>query len=131
MIRLGGIVLGLALLFGVALQTPAFAHDIMTNTRDGLLENCTQRYEQDTEYEHHLGVCIGYIKGVANAWYVASAAVGDEKMMWCLPERDTPSNKDLIDIVVRELRAAKQDLPSALLVIAAFKQAYPCTASGK
>ena len=112
-----------------ALPSGARAHEIPLNTVPGLLENCTQRFEDDAEYEHHLGLCLGFIKGVANAWQVAAALADDEGLMWCYPEeRDAPLNQELIDITVRELRDAPADGFSAIIVIAALRRAYPCPA---
>lgn len=94
------------------------------NTGAGLLENCTfeSRASTQAELEYHLGLCIGFIKGVANAW----AEQNPGKI--CAP--DELDNGRLRDVVVTWLRSHPQSLgkPAVGSVISATTAEFPCRA---
>jgi hypothetical protein len=92
------------------------------NTGTGLLENCT--YSDDSnpaESEFHLGQCIGFIKGVTNAW----SEQGPDQI--CPP--DELDNERLRDVVVTWLRSHPEALERQAVgsVISATTETFPCT----
>jgi len=94
------------------------------NTGAGLLENCTfdDRASSQADLEFHLGLCIGFIKGVTNAWDQLNPG------RICAP--DDLSNQDLRDVVVRWLRSRPESLdqPAVGSVVSAATEAFPCNA---
>lgn len=97
------------------------------NTAAGLLTNCTfdARTANPAESEFHLGLCIGFIKGVTNAWSEQYPG------RICAPvELD---NERLRDVVVSWLRShpGTPDAPAVRPVIAAISSAFPCPAADR
>ena len=99
----------------------------VVNTGAGLLENCTYdgKASSQADLEFHLGLCIGFIKGVTNAW--AEQNPGGI----CPP--DDVDNEDLRDVVVVWLRSHPEslDAPSVGAVLSAVTTAFPCNAETK
>lgn len=94
------------------------------NTGTGLLENYTfdGRASNQADIEFHLGLCIGFIKGVTNAWTEQSPG------KICPP--DELDNEKLRDAVVTWLRSHPEslDAPAVGAVVAATTGAFPCKA---
>ena len=99
----------------------------VVNTSAGLLENCTYdaRASGQAELEFHLGLCIGFIKGVTNAW--AEQRGGE----FCPP--DDLDNEELRAVVVNWLRSHPEALDASAVgsVISATTEAFPCDAKIK
>ena len=97
----------------------------VVNTGAGLLENCTYdgKASSQADLEFHLGLCIGFIKGVTNAW--AEQNPGGI----CPP--DDVDNEDLRDVVVVWLRTHPEALaaPAVAAVVVATTEAFPCGAA--
>ena len=93
------------------------------NTGTGLLENCTYdaKASGQADLEFHLGLCIGFIKGVTNTW----AEQNPGKV--CAP--DDLDNERLRDVVVTWLRSHPESLggPAVGAVVSAVTTAFPCT----
>lgn len=114
------------LLVGCATPATGLTHalDFPINTRNGLLSSC--RYSDISsakpdagEEEYHLGLCIGFIKGVTNTW----AEMHPDQI--CPPESLT--NEDLRAVVIKGLRSAPDDEASgAEAVLASTIAAFPC-----
>ena len=96
----------------------ATAHNVPINTGYGLLSHCTTEGLDQVENEYHLGQCLGFIKGVGNAW-----AIEHPKFVCITPGSD---NLQLRNVVVEYLRMANRDRPAAYLVIEAMSEAFPC-----
>lgn len=114
-------ILCIAVIVATLMAPPAQAHDIPVNTGTGLLANCTIRDDDQSEVEHHVGVCLGFIKGVGNTWVLNNPTA------WCLPANF--ENKALIDAVVSRLQLLPKSLrdePSAPLIVSAIEAAYHC-----
>lgn len=94
------------------------------NTGAGLLENCTfdATASGQAEGDFHLGLCIGFIKGVTNT-------LAEQKLVeFCPPGELT--NEGLRAVVVTWLRAHPELLESSAVgaVVAATTKAFPCEA---
>ena len=114
--------LGLCLL-GLCSWQPAQAHDIPVNTLEGLVRNCTIDDPDQGEVEHHVGLCIGFIKGVTNALAV------HDKLRTCPP--DGLENGDLIEAILAPARKAPESLrreSSAMFIQLVLENAFPCAA---
>ena len=119
---------GLALLALIAAQTPPQPPEVriepVINTGAGLLENCTvdAGVSGKAEREYHLGLCIGFIKGVTNT--LSEQRLGDI----CPP--DDLTNEGLKDVVVTWLRKHPEFLsaPAVGAVVSATTEAFPCGA---
>lgn len=117
----------LAALILVAVQTAPVPDDRpepVINTGSGLLENCSYdaKASSQADLEYHLGLCIGFIKGVTNAW-------GEQNPgKICAP--DELDNERLRDVVVIWLSAHPNSLgqPAVRSVISATAAAFPCNA---
>lgn len=110
--------IGALLLSGAS---PADAHNILINTGRGLLENCTYESDSQPEIEYHFGLCVGFIKGVGNAWAIRN------DVRWCI--NVALDNRQLTAAIVTRLRLLPDstlDGPSAPMVIAAMESAFPC-----
>ena len=94
------------------------------NTGTGLLENCTfdAKASSQADLEFHLGLCIGFIKGVTNAW--AEQHPGGI----CPP--DDLDNEKLRDVVVNWLRSHPAALAASAVgaVQSATTEAFSCRA---
>ena len=97
------------------------------NTGAGLLENCTYdaRASGQADLEFHLGLCIGFIKGVTNAWAEQNAS------QFCPP--DELDNEELRAVVVNWLRSHPDALDSSAVgsVLSATTEAFPCNAKDR
>ena len=109
----------------VATQTPpapSIRIEPVVNTSSGLLENCTvdAAASGKAERDYHLGLCIGFIKGVTNT--LSEQRLGE----FCPP--DDLTNEDLKDIVVTWLRGHPEllDAPAVGAVVSATTEAFPC-----
>ena len=120
-----------ALALSAAQATPPPAPDSppepVINTGAGLLENCTYdaRASGQADLEFHLGLCIGFIKGVTNA----SAEQGTGE--FCTP--DELDNEDLRAVVVNWLHSHPEALDSSAVgsVLSATTEAFPCNAKDR
>ena len=116
--------ISLTLLAAQAPATPGPEAEAVINTGAGLLANCTfdatASGQEDDEF--HLGLCIGFIKGVVNSW--TEQGFGQV----CPP--DSLDNQQLRDVVVTWLRAhpKARDAPAVGSVLAAVTEAFPCVA---
>lgn len=94
------------------------------NTGAGLLENCTYdaKASSPADLEFHLGLCIGFIKGVTNTW-----AEHNPRQV-CPP--DEVNNDKLRSVVVDWLRLHPEALaaPAVAAVVVATTEAFPCGA---
>ena len=94
------------------------------NTGAGLLENCTYdaKAAGQADLEFHLGLCIGFIKGVTNAW--AEQSTGE----FCPP--DELDNEELRAVIVNWLRSHPEALDASAVgsVLSATTEAFPCDA---
>lgn len=94
------------------------------NTGSGLLENCSYdaRASSQADLEFHLELCIGFIKGVTNAWTEQSPGE------ICPP--DELDNERLRDVVIDWLRSHPEsfDAPAVGAVVSAATEAFPCNA---
>lgn len=94
------------------------------NTGAGLLENCTYdaKASGQADLEFHLGLCIGFIKGVTNTW-----AEHNPREI-CPP--DEVNNEKLRSLVVNWLRTHPEalDAPAVAAVVVATTEAFPCGA---
>ena len=119
---------GLALLALMAAQmlpqAPEVRMEPVINTGAGLLENCTvdAAASGKAERDYHLGLCIGFIKGVTNT--LSEQRLGEI----CPPYELT--NEGLKDVVVAWLRKHPEflDAPAVGAVVSATTEAYPCGA---
>lgn len=119
---------GLVLLALLAAQNasraPAVRIEPVINIGSGLLENCTfdAAASGEAERDYHLGLCIGFIKGVTNT--LSEQRLGDI----CPP--DDLTNEDLKDVVVAWLRQHPELLsaPAVGAVVSATAEAFPCEA---
>lgn len=107
-------------LLAVQAASPEAPREPIINTGVGLLENCTVDAPDAGEAEFHLGLCIGFIKGVTNTW------VEQRPDGICPPEQ--LDNQALRDIVVNWLRSHPKALgaPAVGSVVAAVTEAFPC-----
>lgn len=121
----GGLLAALTL---TAMQAVPSVSDIRSepviNTGTGLLENCTYdaKASSQADLEFHLGLCIGFIKGVTNAW-------GEQNPgKICAP--DELDNEKLKDVVISWLRSHPESLDEPVVgsVISATNEAFPCNA---
>ena len=105
-----------------ALPQPVSAHIIPVNNLEGLVQNCTMDDADRSETEHHMGLCLGFIKGVTNTLAV------HELLKVCIPS--TLENGDLIEAVISRARLLKdidlQRMPAALFVQVALENAFAC-----
>jgi Rap1a immunity proteins len=110
-------------------SAPARAESVefSLNTGNGLLSACTFASDEQTEVEYHFGTCIGYIKGVTNAFAVLQLAQGS-KVPYCA--RENMDNGQLRDIVVKALREnpEQRDQTPVPAILGAMKRAFPCPA---
>lgn len=94
----------------------------VVNTGAGLLENCTfdAAASNPAEAEFHLGLCIGFIKGVTNTWA--------EQNPGKICPTDNVNNEHLREMVVNWLRAHPEALaaPAVGSVLSATIEAFPC-----
>jgi hypothetical protein len=94
------------------------------NTGAGLLENCTYdaKASGQADLEFHLGLCIGFIKGVTNTW-----AEHNPREI-CPPDEVT--NEKLRSLVVDWLRSHPEALEATAVaaVVVATTEAFPCGA---
>ena len=92
------------------------------NTGAGLLENCSvdAAASGKAERDYHLGLCIGFIKGVTNT--LSEQRLGDI----CPP--DDLTNEGLKDVIVTWLRKHPEFLsaPAVGAVVSATTEAFPC-----
>lgn len=112
----------LAAILTTVFTAPAEAHDIPINTGIGLLANCTYQSDDPTEIEFHIGVCVGFIKGVTN-----SVALQRGGSNWCAPQN--MNNRQLIDAVLIPLRSyqvRQLEAPSPPLITAAIDKSFKC-----
>ena len=97
------------------------------NTGAGLLENCTYdaKASSPADGEFHLGLCIGFIKGVTNTW-----AEHNPREV-CPPAEVT--NEKLRSVVVDWLRLHPEALgaPAVAAVVVATTEAFPCGAKAQ
>lgn len=103
------------------IPSPSAAHEIPVNTVGGLVANCTLDDPDPKELEHHLGVCIGFIKGVTNALAM------HDMLNVCPPANF--DNRQLIDAVIEGTDRMSDeilDLPSAAFVEIALERQFPC-----
>jgi hypothetical protein len=104
--------------------TPEVRIEPVINTGAGLLENCTidPAASGQAERDYHLGLCIGFIKGVTNT--LSEQRLGEI----CPPNELT--NEGLKDVVVAWLRKHPEflDAPAVGAVVSATTEAYPCEA---
>ena len=116
---LGETLLPFALLT-VQAASPEPPREPIINTGIGLLDNCTVDAAAVGEAEFHLGLCIGFIKGVTNTW------VEQKPDGICPPEQ--LDNQALRDVVVNWLRSHPKSLgaPAVGSVVAAVTEAFPC-----
>ena len=95
------------------------------NTGAGLLENCTYdaKASSPADLEFHLGLCIGFIKGVTNTW-----AEHNPRQV-CPPDEVT--NEKLRSVVVDWLHTHPEALaaPAVAAVVVATTEAFPCGAA--
>ena len=116
---IGDLIAALALV-GMQSAPPATESEAepVINTGAGLLENCTLDSTADNEF--HLGLCIGFIKGVTNAWTEQGSG------QICPP--DDLDNQDLRDTVVTWLRSHPQSRNASAVgsVLSAITEAFPC-----
>jgi hypothetical protein len=113
----------------IAVQaTPPIANsqpEPVINTGAGLLENCTvdAAASGKAERDYHLGLCIGFIKGVTNT--LSEQRLGDI----CPP--DDLTNDGLKDVVVTWLQRHPEFLgaPAVGAVVSATTDAFPCEAT--
>lgn len=114
----------LALVSGQTPPAPEIRIEPVINTGAGLLENCTvdAAASGKAEREYHLGLCIGFIKGVTNT--LSEQRLGDI----CPP--DDLTNEGLKDVVVAWLRKHPEflDAPAVGAVVSATTEAFPCEA---
>lgn len=111
------------LAFQPAPQSPEDQPEPVINTGAGLLENCTfDAGSSQADVEFHLGLCIGFIKGVTNSWA--------EQNPGKIYPSDTANNEQLRDLVVNWLRAHPESLdrPAVGSVLSATTEAFPCNA---
>lgn len=115
-----------ALALSAAQANPPLAPDgqpePVINTGAGLLENCTYdaKASDQADLEFHLGLCIGFIKGVTNA--SAEQRTGQ----FCPPgELD---NEELRAVVVNWLRSHPEAVDGSAVgsVLSATTEAFPC-----
>lgn len=108
-----------------ALGTPARSIEFPLNTGNGLLAACTYESPDQAEVEYHFGTCIGFIKGVTNA-YAISESVAGRPVPICA--RANVDNGQIRDVVVKALQALPEirDQASAPIVMAAMVLAFPC-----
>jgi len=103
---------------------PEVGTEPVINTGTGLLENCTSgaAASDQADREYHLGLCIGFIKGVTNT--LAEQKLGEI----CPPDELT--NEGLKDVVVNWLREHPEFLeaPAVGAVVSATTEAFPCHA---
>lgn len=102
--------------------TPALAHEIPVNTGEGLLRNCTLKDDGAGEVEHHLGLCLGFVKGVTNT------LAAQRQLKVCPPA--TLGNDDLLMAVVSRMKLLPADLmreSSAIIVQTALEDAFRCS----
>jgi hypothetical protein len=121
----GGSLFALALVATQAVPpVPEIRREPVINTGAGLLENCTfdAAASGQADGEYHLGLCIGFIKGVTNT-------VAEQKLGGICPP-DELTNEGLRDVVVAWLRAHPQFLgaPAVGAVVSATAEAFPCAA---
>jgi len=94
------------------------------NTGRGLLENCTfdDKASGAADLEFHLGLCIGFIKGVTNTW-----AEHNPREI-CPP--DEVDNETLRSVVVNwlQLHPEALDAPAVAAVVVSTTEAFPCSA---
>ena len=118
----------LAALTLTAMQPVPPASDVrpepVINTGSGLLENCTfdAKASSEADLEFHLGLCIGFIKGVTNTW-----AEHNPRRI-CPPDEVT--NERLRALIVDWLRAHPEalDATAVAAVVVATTEAFPCKA---
>lgn len=97
------------------------AHEIPVNTLDGFIQNCTLSDPDQSEVEHHYGLCVGFVKGVGNALAV------HELLKVCLPAG--LENGDLIEAILAPARKAPSSLrseSSAMFIQIVLENAFPC-----
>lgn len=96
------------------------------NTGNGLLAACTYTGAEQAEIEYHFGTCVGFIKGVTNAYTALMLAAGKQAP---LCGRDGMDNGQIRDIVVKALRTSPEmrDQSSVALIIGAMTKAFPCS----
>lgn len=121
----GGLLAALALFaMRPAAPGPESQPEPVINTGTGLLENCTYdaKASGQADLEFHLGLCIGFIKGVTNAWAEQNSGG------ICAP--DELDNERLRDVVVTWLRSHPESLekPAVGAVLSATTDAFPCNA---
>lgn len=120
---IGGLVF-LALVAGQTPLEPAVQTEPVINTGSGLLENCAvdPAASGQAERDYHLGLCIGFIKGVTNT--LSEQRLGEI----CPPDELT--NEGLKDVVVAWLRKHPEflDAPAVGAVVSATTEAFPCEA---
>ena len=120
---IGGLVF-LALITGQTPPAPAVRIEPVINTGSGLLANCTvdPAASGQAERDYHLGLCIGFIKGVSNT--LSEQRLGDI----CPPDELT--NEGLKDVVVTWLQKHPEFLasPAVGAVVSATTEAFPCQA---
>lgn len=117
-----------ALALSAAQATPPLAPDSqpepVINTGRGLLENCTfdDKALGEADLEFHVGLCIGFIKGVTNTW-------ADHNPREICPP-DEVNNETLIGVVVSWLRAHPEalDAPAVAAVVVSTTEAFHCGA---
>lgn len=101
---------------------PESPREPVINTGAGLLENCTVDVAavRQSDVEYHLGLCIGFIKGVTNT--LSEQQLGEI----CPPEDLT--NETLKDVVVAWLRKHPQfqSAPAVGAVVSATTEAFSC-----
>ena len=104
---------------------PGSTSEPVINTGAGLLENCTvdAAASGKPERDYHLGLCIGFIKGVTNT--LSEQRLGE----FCPP--DDLTNEGLKDVVVAWLRMHPEFLaaPAVGGVVSATTEAFPCEAN--
>jgi hypothetical protein len=114
--------LAILLTLAATVPTPALGHEIPVNTVQGLVQNCTLEDDDQTETEHHLGLCLGFIKGVTNA-------LGVHNLLKACPPSGL-ENGDLMQAVLTPAQRLKQSdqakMPSAMFVQVVLENAFPC-----
>jgi hypothetical protein len=110
----------------LSLSSPAPAHEIPLNTGEGLIANCDYESSDQADAEHHLGLCLGFIKGVSNSYQAAHI------LDLCAPP--SMDNEDLISAAVSRMKRLPDDIlkaSSAEILKYVLADAFACDDGAK
>ena len=121
-------------IFIIALFLPNISFGIDGNL---LLESCLKadrvkndlnlKINEPFSFGLRVGTCIGLIQGTISTINVLNIAKKNNEFGICFPEKGIHINQS-VKIVIKYLKANPETLhiPHTVLIILAFKQAFPC-----